>query len=37
MPFAAIWMYLEIITVSEVRQRKVNTIYHLYMELKKYK
>ena len=26
MPFAAIWMDLEIIILSEVRQRKTNTI-----------
>ena len=35
MPFAATWMDLEIITLSEVRQRKTNTIwYHLYVESK---
>ena len=33
MPFAAPWMDLEIITLSEVSQRKTNTIwYHLYVE-----
>ena len=26
MPFVAIWMQLEIITLSEVRKRKTNTI-----------
>ena len=26
MPFAAIWVQLEIITLSEVRKRKTNTI-----------
>ena len=26
MPFAATWMQLEIITLSEVRKRKTNTI-----------
>ena len=34
-PFAATWMDLEIIVVSEVRQRKTNVIwYHLYVESK---
>ena len=33
MPFAATWMDLEIITVSEVSQRKTNIIwYHSYVE-----
>ena len=33
MPFAATWMYLEIIILSELRQRKTNIIsYHLYVE-----
>ena len=36
MPFAAIWMELGIIILSEVRQKKINIIwYHLYMESKK--
>ena len=35
MPFAAIWMDLEIIILSEVRQRKANIIYHLNVESKK--
>ena len=36
MPFAATWMDLEIIILSEVRQRKTNIIwYHLYVESKK--
>ena len=35
-PFAATWMDLEIIIVSEVSQRKANIIsYHLYVESKK--
>ena len=35
MPFAATWMDLEIITLSEVRMRKTNaTWYHLYVESK---
>ena len=33
MSFAATWMELEIIILSEVRKRKTNTIsYHLYVE-----
>ena len=36
MPFAATWMDLEIIILSEVRQQKTNTICcHLYVEYKK--
>ena len=35
MPFEAIWMDLQIIILSEVRQRKTNIWYHLYVELKK--
>ena len=35
MPFAAMWMELETIMLSEVRQRKTNTVcYHLYVESK---
>ena len=34
MPFAAIWVDLEIITLSEVRQRKTNIWYHSYVESK---
>ena len=33
MPFAATWMDLEIIILSEVRERKTNIIrYHSYVE-----
>ena len=33
MPFAATWMELETLILSEVRKRKTNTIwYHLYLE-----
>ena len=33
MPFATAWMDLEGIMLSEVSQRKANTVYsHLYME-----
>ena len=36
MPFAATWMGLEIIRLSEVSQTKTDTIpYHLYVESKK--
>ena len=35
MPFAATWMDLEIIMLSEVSQRKTKIIYHLYVESKK--
>ena len=36
MPFAATWMDPEIITLSEVSQRKTNIMwYHLYVESKK--
>ena len=35
MPFAATWVDLKIITLSEVSQRKTNTMcYHLYVESK---
>ena len=36
MPFTATWMDIEIIILSEVRQRKTNIIWcHLYVEPKK--
>ena len=36
MPVAATWMDLEIVLLSEVRQRKRNIVwYHLYVESKK--
>ena len=36
MPFAATWMDLEIIILSEISQRKAHTtLYHLYVESKK--
>ena len=34
MPFAATWMDLEIIILSDVRQKRTNIIYHLYVESK---
>ena len=34
MPFTITWMDIEIIILSEVRQRKTNIIYHLYGESK---
>ena len=34
MPFAAIWMDLEIIILSEVSQKEKNIIHHLYVESK---
>ena len=38
MPFAVTWMDLDIITWSEVSQRKTNIIwYHIYVESKKKK
>ena len=35
MPFAATWLDLEIIILSEVRWKRTNIIYHLYVESKK--
>ena len=37
LPFAAIWMDLEAIVLSEISQTRINTVYHLYVESKKYK
>ena len=35
--FATMWMDLEGIMLSEISQRKINTVwYHLYVESKKY-
>ena len=34
MPIAATWMQPEIIILSEVRKRKTNAMYHLYVESK---
>ena len=34
MPFAATWMDLEIIILSDVSQTKTNIIYHLYVKSK---
>ena len=35
MPFAATWMDLEIIILSEVSQRQIHDSYHLYVESNK--
>ena len=35
MPFAATWMDLEIVKLSEVNQTEKYKCYHLYMESKK--
>ena len=35
MPFAATWMDLEIMVLSEASQGKTNIIYHLYVKSKK--
>ena len=32
MPSAGTWTDLEIVILSEVRQRKTNIVYHLYVE-----
>ena len=37
LPFATTWMALEVFMLSEIRQRKINTLwYHSYVEYKKY-
>ena len=35
MPFATTWQDQEIIILSEVSQKETNTIYYLYVDLKK--
>ena len=35
LPFVTIWMDLESTVISEISQRKTNTVYHLHMESKK--
>ena len=35
MPFGATWTDLEIVILSEVRHRKTDIMYHLYVEPKK--
>ena len=36
LPFAAMWMDLENVVISEMSQRKTNTVgYHFYVESKK--
>ena len=35
LPFAAMWLDLEIIMLSEISQGKTNTVYHFYVESKK--
>ena len=38
LPFAAIWIDLEGLMLSEISQRKTNTVlYHLYVESKNYR
>ena len=36
MPSVATWMDIELIILSEVRQRKTNRCYHFYAESKKF-
>ena len=35
LPFAKTWMDFEGVMLSEISQRKTNTVYHLYVESKK--
>ena len=35
LPFAATWMDLEDIMLNEISQKKINTVWCLYMESKK--
>ena len=34
MPFAVTWMDLDIVVLSEVNQKEIDYIYHLYVESK---
>ena len=34
MPLAATWMHLEMIILSEIRQRRTNTVYDFYVKSK---
>jgi len=35
MPFSNTWMDPQIVILSKVSHRKINTVYHLYMESRK--
>ena len=35
LPFATVWMDLDNTVLSEISQRKTNTVYHLYVKSKK--
>ena len=35
LPFAATWIELENIMLSEINQKKTKTVYHLHLESKK--
>ena len=34
MPFAVTWMDLDIVILSEVNQKEIDNVYHLYVESK---